>query len=74
MDPSRGYTTSNKTIQHRLVKEIRCFGILYHGLRPENILWNAVLQRALITDFYLCALAAQATRCSQTITVWAQGI
>ncbi|GFF96253.1 hypothetical protein IFM53868_08444 [Aspergillus udagawae] len=56
---SVGRTTLNKTIQRaisRSVKEIRCFGISHHDLRPENILWNAELQRALIIDFHLCSL------------------
>ncbi|KAE8337904.1 hypothetical protein BDV24DRAFT_154043 [Aspergillus arachidicola] len=49
----------NKTIQRaisRSVKNIRYFGISYHDLRPENILWNAELQRALIIDSHLCSL------------------
>ncbi|KAF4154937.1 hypothetical protein KXV55_002810 [Aspergillus fumigatus] len=56
---SVGHTTLNKTIQRaisRSVKEIRCFGIFHHDLRPENILWNTELQRALIIDFHLCSL------------------
>ncbi|KAF4227345.1 hypothetical protein CNMCM6805_003102 [Aspergillus fumigatiaffinis] len=56
---SVGHTTLNKTIQRaisRSVKEIRCFGIFHHDLRPENILWNDELQRALIIDFHLCSL------------------
>lgn len=56
---SVGHSPLDKTIQHaisRSAKEIRRSGILHHDLRPENILWNAELQRALIIDFHLCAL------------------
>ncbi|KAK1140998.1 hypothetical protein N8T08_009655 [Aspergillus melleus] len=56
---SVGHNTLEKVIQraiYRSVKEIRSFGIVHQDLRPENILWNAELQRALIIDFHLCAL------------------
>lgn len=49
----------DKTIQHaisRSVKEIRRFGVVHQDLRPDNILWNAELGRALIIDFQLCTL------------------
>ncbi|KAJ5111900.1 hypothetical protein NUU61_001530 [Penicillium alfredii] len=49
----------DKTIQHaisRSVKEIRRFGVVHQDLRPDNILWNAELGRALIIDFHLCTL------------------
>ncbi|CAG7936123.1 unnamed protein product [Penicillium salamii] len=56
---SVGHTTPDKTTQRaisRSVKEIRRFGVVHQDLRPENILWNAELQRALIIDFHLCTL------------------
>ncbi|BDD57465.1 hypothetical protein MPDQ_005575 [Monascus purpureus] len=56
---SVGDTLSDKTIQRaisRSVKEIRRFGVVHQDLRPDNILWNAELQRALIIDFHLCTL------------------
>jgi hypothetical protein len=56
---SVGHSTLDKTIQHaisRSVKEIRRFGVVHQDLRPDNILWNAELQRALIIDFHLCTL------------------
>ncbi|KAI2863713.1 hypothetical protein CBS76997_10874 [Aspergillus niger] len=56
---SVGHTTLDQTIQRaisRSVKEIRRFGVVHRDLRPENILWNAELQRALIIDFHLCTL------------------
>ncbi|KAL4986045.1 hypothetical protein BDW68DRAFT_133427 [Aspergillus falconensis] len=59
---SVGHTTPDKTIQcaiSRSMKEIRRFGVVHRDLRPENILWNAELQRALIIDFHLCTLDHQ---------------
>ncbi|GKZ94888.1 hypothetical protein AnigIFM59636_008619 [Aspergillus niger] len=56
---SVGHTTLDRTVQRaisRSVKEIRRFGVVHRDLRPENILWNAELQRALIIDFHLCTL------------------
>ncbi|CAP87028.1 hypothetical protein EN45_041440 [Penicillium chrysogenum] len=56
---SVGHTTPDKSTQRaisRSVKEIRRFGVVHQDLRPENILWNAELQRALIIDFHLCTL------------------
>ncbi|KAJ5829134.1 uncharacterized protein N7525_007387 [Penicillium rubens] len=52
---SVSHMTLDKTIQHaisRSVKEIRSLGICHQDLRPENILWNAELERALIIDFH----------------------
>lgn len=40
----------------RSVKEVHSFGVLHQDLRPENILWNAELKRALIIDFHRCTL------------------
>jgi hypothetical protein len=56
---SVGHITIDKTIQRavsRSVKEIRSLGIFHQDLRPENILWNAELKRALIIDFHRCTL------------------
>ncbi|KAF7589601.1 hypothetical protein BBP40_004061 [Aspergillus hancockii] len=36
----------------RSEKEIRSLGILHQDLRPDNILWNAELDRILIIDFH----------------------
>ncbi|KAL4759745.1 uncharacterized protein BDW70DRAFT_151458 [Aspergillus foveolatus] len=59
---SLGHITHDKTIQRaisRSVKEIRSLGIFHQDLRPENILWNAELRRALIIDFHRCTLDRQ---------------
>ncbi|KAL4767066.1 hypothetical protein BDW60DRAFT_164844 [Aspergillus nidulans var. acristatus] len=59
---SLGHTSPDETMQcaiSRSVKEIRRFGVVHRDLRPENILWNAELQRALIIDFHLCTLYRQ---------------
>ncbi|KAF4251477.1 hypothetical protein CNMCM8980_006750 [Aspergillus fumigatiaffinis] len=56
---SVGHINPDKNIQRaisRSVKEIRSLGILHQDLRPENILWNAELKRALIIDFHRCTL------------------
>ncbi|KAF4213889.1 hypothetical protein CNMCM5878_009879 [Aspergillus fumigatiaffinis] len=56
---SVGHVTPGKTVQRevsRSVKEIRSLGIFHQDLRPENILWNAELKRALIIDFHRCTL------------------
>ncbi|PYI00028.1 hypothetical protein BO71DRAFT_85 [Aspergillus ellipticus CBS 707.79] len=41
---------------YRSMKEIRSLGVVHQDLRPDNILWNAELERALIIDFHLCTL------------------
>ncbi|KAJ5348587.1 uncharacterized protein N7506_001840 [Penicillium brevicompactum] len=56
---SVGHTILEKTIRDaisRSVKEIRRCGVVHQDLRPDNILWNAELERALIIDFHLCTL------------------
>jgi serine/threonine protein kinase len=56
---SVGHINLDKTVQRaisRSVKEIRSLGIFHQDLRPENILWNAELKRALIIDFHRCTL------------------
>ncbi|KAL4801325.1 hypothetical protein ASPSYDRAFT_165259 [Aspergillus sydowii CBS 593.65] len=40
----------------RSVREIHSLGVLHQDLRPENILWNSELKRALIIDFHRCIL------------------
>jgi hypothetical protein len=56
---SVSHNTLDKAIQraiYRSVKEIRSLGVVHQDLRPDNILWNAELERALIIDFHLCTL------------------
>lgn len=56
---SVGHITLNETIERamsRSAKEIRSLGVLHQDLRPENILWNAELNRALIIDFHRCTM------------------
>ncbi|PYI33130.1 hypothetical protein BP00DRAFT_414113 [Aspergillus indologenus CBS 114.80] len=56
---SVSHMTRDKAIQRaisRSVKEIRSLGICHQDLRPENILWNAELKRALIIDFHRSTL------------------
>ena len=38
------------------IKKIRSLGVLHEDLRPDNILWNAELRRALIIDFHWAKL------------------
>ncbi|KAJ5971845.1 uncharacterized protein N7479_001763 [Penicillium vulpinum] len=40
----------------RSKKTIRALGVRHSDLRPDNILWNAELGRALIIDFHRCEL------------------
>ena len=40
----------------RSEKKIRSLGVFHQDLRPENILWNPDLKRALIIDFHRCSL------------------
>lgn len=43
------------TLRHeirRSRKEIHSFGVVHEDFRPENLLWNAELQRVLIIDFH----------------------
>ena len=37
-------------------EKIRSLGVFHQDLRPENILWNPDLKRALIIDFHRCSL------------------
>lgn len=43
----------------RSKREIRSLGVLHEDIRPDNILWNAELGRALIIDFHLSTLDSQ---------------
>ncbi|ODM15754.1 hypothetical protein SI65_08988 [Aspergillus cristatus] len=40
----------------RSVKKIRSLRVLHEDLRPDNILWNTELRRALIIDFHWARL------------------
>lgn len=42
-------------------KEIQALGVRHEDLRPENILWNDELQRALIIDFHRSKLDPRPT-------------
>ncbi|KAL2859803.1 uncharacterized protein BJX67DRAFT_386616 [Aspergillus lucknowensis] len=56
---SVGHDPLDKAIQqaiYRSVKEIRSLGVVHQDLRPDYILWNAELERALIIDFHRCTL------------------
>ena len=61
---SVGHIPLDKAIQRAIsqsVKEIRSLGIFHQDLRPENILWNTELQRALVIDFHRCTLHRRPT-------------
>lgn len=45
----------------RSKQEIRALGVRHLDLRPDNILWNAELQRALIIDFHRSELDRRPT-------------
>ncbi|KAJ5335850.1 uncharacterized protein N7506_005786 [Penicillium brevicompactum] len=45
---------------HKSNKEIKALGIFHEDLRPDNVLWNEELKRALIIDFHRSTL-----RCRQ---------
>ncbi|KAL3428561.1 hypothetical protein BDV09DRAFT_190842 [Aspergillus tetrazonus] len=46
----------------RSVHEIQSFGVSHGDLRPENILWNTELERAMVIDFHRSELIRQATK------------
>ncbi|KAE8154478.1 hypothetical protein BDV25DRAFT_147743 [Aspergillus avenaceus] len=59
------HITHDKTTQRaisRSIKKIRSLGVLHQDLRPQNILWNAELKRALIIDFHRCTLDCRPMR------------
>ncbi|EER23262.1 hypothetical protein CPC735_046320 [Coccidioides posadasii C735 delta SOWgp] len=56
------HTKQDKSIRSAISqskREIRSLGVLHGDLRPENILWNTELKRALIIDFHRCTLSNQ---------------
>lgn len=52
----RSHVGSIQRAISRSERKIRSLGVFRKDLRPENILWNAELQRALIIDFHRCTL------------------
>ncbi|KAI1829001.1 hypothetical protein DTO006G1_7024 [Penicillium roqueforti] len=49
-------TTELRREIKRSKKKIRALGVRHLDLRPDNILWNSELGRALIIDFHRCEL------------------
>jgi hypothetical protein len=45
----------------RSVEMIRSLGVLHQDLRPDNVLWNAELERALTIDFHRSMLVRRPT-------------
>ena len=43
----------------RSMEEVRSLGVIHQDLRPDNILWNEELKRALIIDFHRSELDRQ---------------
>ena len=41
------------------MEEVRSLGVIHQDLRPDNILWNEELKRALIIDFHRSELDRQ---------------
>ena len=46
---------------HKSNKEIKALGIIHEDLRPDNVLWNEELGRALIIDFHRSTLKCRPT-------------
>ena len=53
------HVEQDRTIRRAIARSekiIRSLGVIHQDLRPENILWNTELNRALIIDFHRCSL------------------